>query len=81
MIGQSLPEYVFIHICIFGLRLVAPASILYLLISAYLREFWWSPWLAVVAIPEAAFYLLVFLPRWRRLQKVRMPADFVPKLH
>lgn len=70
MIGDSLPEYVFIRLSILGLRLVAPLSIAYLSYSAYRGHLLFSPWLGLYAAAEASFYLLVFLPRSRFLQKV-----------
>jgi len=72
MIGKSIPEYLFIRVSIAGLRLIAPASIVYLAVSAFQRQLLLSPWLGLVAIPEACFYLFVYLPRHRRLQKVRL---------
>ena len=70
MIGRSVPEYIFIRLCIIGLRLVAPLSIVYLGFSYYRGHFLWSAFLGAYAVAEAAFYLLVFLPRNRLLQKV-----------
>ncbi|KAF9460635.1 hypothetical protein BDZ94DRAFT_887447 [Collybia nuda] len=68
MIGNSFLEYVFIRICIAGLRLVAPTSILYLGISAWNESFPISKWLGLVAIAETGFYLAVYLPRKKGLQ-------------
>lgn len=78
MIGRSLPEYLFIRVCICGLRLVTPISITYVLASGFAlarghaQSRLYSPLLAVYALAETAFYLLVYLPRGRRLQKVSM---------
>ncbi|KAF8065392.1 hypothetical protein FPV67DRAFT_1502693 [Lyophyllum atratum] len=69
MIGNSIPEYVFIRASIAGIRLIAPASVLYLALSAYAGSFILSPILGVLAIAEASFYLFVYLPRRRRLQE------------
>ena len=73
MIGQTWSEYVFIRLSIFGLRLVAPLSITYLAASWSAGTFLWSPIVGVYALIEAPFFLLVYLPRRRRLQRVRAP--------
>lgn len=70
MIGRSLPEYVFIRLCILGLRLIAPASIVYLLFSWYDGHFLVDDYLGYYAVAEAVFYLCIFLPRSRHLQEV-----------
>jgi hypothetical protein len=72
MIGQSWPEYVFIRLSITGLRLVAPLSIIYLSASWSVGTFLWSPFLGAYALIEAPFFLLVYLPRYYRLQRVRI---------
>ena|SRR5712675_2035184 len=72
MIGTTRPEYVFIRISIFALRLIAPLSILYLAVSYNAKTFLWSPFLGVYALIEAVFYLLVYLPRSYYLQRVRL---------
>jgi pimeloyl-ACP methyl ester carboxylesterase len=69
MIGQSWPEYVFIRLSITGLRLVAPLSIIYLSASWSVGTFLWSPFLGAYALIEAPFFLLVYLPRYYRLQR------------
>jgi len=69
MIGKTWPEYVFIRLSIFGLRLVAPLSITYLAASWSAGTFLWSPIVGVYALIEAPFFLLVYLPRRRRLQR------------
>jgi len=71
MIGRSWPAYVFIRIAILAIRLIAPLSIIYLAASYHANAFLWSPFLGVYAIVEAAFYLLVYLPRSFYLQQVR----------
>ncbi|KAI0748754.1 hypothetical protein C8Q80DRAFT_756848 [Daedaleopsis nitida] len=70
MIGRSLPEYVFIRLCILGLRLIAPASIVYILLSCYHGKLLVSELLGYYAAAEAFFYLCIFLPRSRHLQKL-----------
>ncbi|KAH9900781.1 Alpha/Beta hydrolase protein [Cubamyces lactineus] len=75
MIGDSFPEYVFIRFSIFCLRSIAPLSILYIILSWYHHCFLYSWWLGLYATAEAAFYLLVYLPRSRLLQK---PASHPP---
>ncbi|KAH9952035.1 Alpha/Beta hydrolase protein [Amylocystis lapponica] len=79
MIGRSLPEYIFIRTCICGLRLVAPASIGYVLASLHAGKFLFSPWLGAYALTEAAFYLLVYLPRGRYLQKKAIHPPLLPR--
>ena len=70
MIGTTVVELIFIRIAITLLRLVAPLSLIYLA-----AEFWRgtlnlaSP-LASYAVLELAFFVLVYLPRKGRLQKV-----------
>lgn len=73
MIGQTWPEYAFIRLSITGLRLVAPLSTVYLAASWTAGSFLWSPILGVYALIEAPFYLFVYLPRYYRLQRVRIP--------
>lgn len=74
MIGHSLPEYIFIRISIWGLRLIAPLSIIHVALSWY-QGFWLiSPWIGYYALVEAAFFLLVYLPRSIHLQKVSSPS-------
>jgi hypothetical protein len=75
MIGKTKKEYVFIRISIALLRLIAPASVVYLLVSIYQRKWFISPWFAVYPIAEASFYLLVYLPRRALLQKVLFPTQ------
>ncbi|KAI0063410.1 hypothetical protein BV25DRAFT_1990788 [Artomyces pyxidatus] len=70
MLGQSLPEYIFIRISIAGLRLIAPASIAYLASSWYAGEFLWSRTLGVYAVVEALFCFLVYFPRRVRMQQM-----------
>jgi hypothetical protein len=68
MIGTSTLEYVFIRICITGLRAITPLSILYCVALPFLPH---RPPLIVSAWPiaETAFYFLVYLPRRWILQR------------
>ncbi|KAI0039539.1 hypothetical protein FA95DRAFT_1577541 [Auriscalpium vulgare] len=69
MIGNSLPELIFIRASILGLRSIAPLSFIYLAASTHAGAFLWTPVLGAWAITEAAFYTLVYLPRRRSMQK------------
>jgi hypothetical protein len=69
MIGKSIKDYVIIRIAILALRLVAPASLVYLAASLYQMEFLLSIWLGLYAFAESALYLLVYLPRSYLMQK------------
>ncbi|KAF9222757.1 hypothetical protein BS17DRAFT_796530 [Gyrodon lividus] len=73
MIGKSKPEYLFIRTAILGLRLVAPASLLYLVWAAVTplhRERTTLEFcLLICAFVEAAFFVFVYLPRLYHLQK------------
>ena len=42
MIGQSLPEYIFIRLSILTLRLIAPLSVVYSLVNLYGGYFFYS---------------------------------------
>ncbi|OBZ69286.1 hypothetical protein A0H81_10886 [Grifola frondosa] len=77
MIGHSIPEYIFIRISIFCLRLIAPLSIVYIALSLHAGELLYSRWIGIYAIAEAFFYLFVYLPRSWLLQK---PATHPPLL-
>ncbi|KAJ3782505.1 hypothetical protein GGU10DRAFT_275420 [Lentinula aff. detonsa] len=63
MLGTTLYEYIFILISITLLRLVAPTSFLYLLSAT-------PPWIFLLALFESFFYLFVYVPRKKTLQKV-----------
>ncbi|KAK7035897.1 AB hydrolase-1 domain-containing protein [Favolaschia claudopus] len=65
MIGKSLPEYIFIRLCIAGLRLVAPVSVIYLLACAATGRVIVSPILVAAAACEAIFYAFFFFRCWR----------------
>ena len=73
MIGTTLPELVFIRSTITLLRLVAPLSLTYLTAEWWRGTLDFAPPPALYALSEAAFFLLVYLPRRSRLQKVRNP--------
>lgn len=70
MIGNSLPEYIFIRASIACLRLVAPLSVAYTLTSLYAGEILYCRWLGLYAIAETIFYAFVYVPRSYWLQKV-----------
>lgn len=74
------PQHIFLLTVIHFLRLVAPLSIGYILASWYTGRFLYSPWLGAYAVAEAVFYLFVYLPRSRLLQKVghftRIPEEY-----
>ncbi|KAI9660853.1 MAG: hypothetical protein M1829_006418 [Trizodia sp. TS-e1964] len=70
MIGTGVWDYIFIRSCIFLLSSIAPLSLFYTLVAFVLQ---WSPirlpWVAEAWIAaEAAFYLLIYLPRKQHLQ-------------
>ncbi|KAI9511086.1 hypothetical protein F5148DRAFT_1274424 [Russula earlei] len=69
MIGNSWPEYLFIRIAIFALRLIAPLSLIHLAASYHAGAFLLSPFLGAYALLEAAFFLFVYLPRSYYLQR------------
>ncbi|TFK72698.1 hypothetical protein BDN72DRAFT_293540 [Pluteus cervinus] len=77
MIGNSRFEYVFIIASIAALRLIAPASIVYLILCGWYRQ-QVSVWLTVYAVVEAGFFVFVYLPRKHRLQVP--PASLPPPL-
>lgn len=69
MIGTSIPQYVFIRLCILALRLVTPLSIFF--VSFSLAEHPTTPFgrfLLTWSLIEALFWLLVYIPRSRALQ-------------
>jgi hypothetical protein len=72
MIGTSLPEYVFIRGCIFALRSIVPLSTIYLGAVCWQGTFIPSSWIGWYALAEYTFFTLVYLPRRRILQKVRV---------
>lgn len=60
-----------IRAAIIGFQLIAPASLLYIVASFSYKTILFSYWLGAYASIEAAFYLLVYLPRNYSMQKVR----------
>jgi hypothetical protein len=78
MIGQTWPEYVLIRLSVSALRLVAPLSTVYLAASWSAGTFLWSPLLGLYALTESSFFLLVYLPRRSRLQRVRIRRVIAP---
>ena len=70
MIGKSIQDYIQIRAAILGFRVVAPISLIYLAASVAQGKLFGSTWLALYAMVEAAFYLVVYVPRQRRMQKV-----------
>jgi hypothetical protein len=77
MINRSI-DYILIRTTIFGFRLIAPASHLYLAASFHRQKFLISPWLGLYALAEAAFYLFIYLPRNHQLQKVTLIIYLTP---
>ncbi|KIY46852.1 hypothetical protein FISHEDRAFT_66270 [Fistulina hepatica ATCC 64428] len=76
MIGTSLHEYIFIRLCILCLLLVNPLSMVYLLGCCIRGRVLISPILVAFCAAEVAFFLFVYLPRKKRLQKpVSSPPD------
>ena len=71
MIGTSFPQYLFIRTCIFLLHYFSPLVIVALVLalvfdhSAYRLLLF----LEVVSIVEVIFYVLVYIPKYRLLQK------------
>jgi hypothetical protein len=69
MIGTGIPQYLFIQLCIFGLRAVTPLSVFY--VSFSVAEHPTSAggkFLLTWSIIETLFWVLVFIPRKRALQ-------------
>ncbi|KAH8832952.1 hypothetical protein DL96DRAFT_1523221 [Flagelloscypha sp. PMI_526] len=75
MINNSFHEYVFIRVCIALLRLVAPLSILYLLVSFWTRHFLLYHWITAIAVLESFFFFGVYLPR---LYTIQLPPQDAP---
>ncbi|KAL1743415.1 hypothetical protein HDZ31DRAFT_83410 [Schizophyllum fasciatum] len=69
MLGNSRTEYIFIRICIVLLRAVAPLSIAYLIYCFARGIAIVSSPVGLAALAEASFFLFVYLPRKRQLQK------------
>lgn len=76
MIGTSTYDYLFIRVCIFGIRAITPLCFLYTAFAVV-----WPPQILatrlvlVYALLETTFYFLVYLPRKSRLQA---PAEHPP---
>ena len=81
MLGNSRPEYIFIRVCIVLLRAVAPLSIAHLALCLILRRILFSRLICLAALAEALFFLCVYLPRKKVLQKVRSHALSRTELH
>lgn len=62
MIGTSLLEYAFIHLCIWGLRAILPLSCLYIASRAFWNLSCPHPLLDYYAAAEVTFFLLVWTP-------------------
>lgn len=58
MIGQSLFAYVGIRLAIAFLRLICPASFAWVAAFAFYRTPPISPWIALLAVPEVAFFFI-----------------------
>ncbi len=81
MIGQTLQEYVFVRLSILALRLVMPLSFIYFAVSWNTGTFLSSPILGVYTTLETLFFLVVYLPRRSRLQRVRIMHIVPTKAH
>ncbi|KAJ3823628.1 hypothetical protein F5880DRAFT_498512 [Lentinula raphanica] len=81
MLGRTIHEHIFILISIALLRLVAPASFLYLFLCLYTRSLAINhlahPWIFPIALLEVSFYLLVYIPRKGVLQKATYTAPLL----
>lgn len=75
LVGNSLPEYVFTRVAVWGLRSVAPISIIFCSCIVYVAPLGTPlshPWLIppyVWMVGEAAFYLGCYLPLRRYFQR------------
>ncbi|KAI9730206.1 MAG: hypothetical protein M1834_005970 [Cirrosporium novae-zelandiae] len=81
MIGTSTWDLVFIRSCIFLLRCIAPLGILYCLIAFLVPppRFLIFKVLEVWCVSEAAFYLLLYLPRKFYLQAPATHPTLIPR--
>lgn len=69
MIGNSIPQYILIRVCIFALRLVTPLSVFF--VSFSLAEHpttAFGRFLLTWSLIETLFWVLVYIPRKRALQ-------------
>ena len=78
LIGNSIPKLIFVRCAIFGLRLVAPASLIYCASSIAFRRpvIARSPWLIALTTwcsAESLFFLLAYLPIKWQLQNPSPP--------
>lgn len=75
MIGTSKAEYVFIRICIFGLGLITPLSVLYTVLARGLgcRIPWLPIFVEIWLTIETLFFFLVSLPRQYYIQRAAVP--------
>ena len=73
MIGNSIPEMILVRTCIFGLKAVAPISVIYTLLRvlALPAEYALPLPLEVWMFAETAFYAGVYYPNKYRSQRVR----------
>lgn len=79
MLDHSIPKYIFIRACIFGLRAVTPLSIFYCSFSiAEPPHNAFRRFLLTWSITETAFWLCAYIPRKRALQA---PAQHPPALN
>ncbi|KAG8528578.1 uncharacterized protein KY384_006265 [Bacidia gigantensis] len=70
MINESLPEYIFIRICILLLHYIAPLSILFSILFLIFPDVYHiPPWLQTYLFAEALFYLLIYVPQNSYLQR------------
>ena len=80
MIGTSISEYVFIRVCIAGLRVITPLSILYCICLPVISRRSRLPlWIGVWPIAETVFFLLFYLPRRWILQRPAMYPQTFPQ--
>ncbi|CAI6331698.1 unnamed protein product [Periconia digitata] len=80
MIDHGIPQYIFIRLCIFALRLITPLSIFFCSLSiADPPRHGFTKFLLAWSIIETAFWLLVFLPRKRALQAAANHPPLIPK--
>ncbi|KAF4630681.1 hypothetical protein G7Y89_g7452 [Cudoniella acicularis] len=74
MIGTSKSEYYFIQLCIVGLHYLAPLALLYCFLNIILYGFKAATYrvplvIESIAVAEAAFFLFVYVPYRRYLQR------------
>lgn len=81
MIGHSTGEYLFIQACICFLHYIAPLSAFYCIFLLALRSpaYRIPPVIEIWAIAEAAFLLLLYIPRNIILQQAASHPEVLPK--